>query len=233
MLATAEIKTLKQAQDIAGTLGFPSKMPGTSYGLPAFRCILGAKLHLLAGTTCFDCYAMKGKYPTRDVAKGQNRRFDGLRHPQWVVAMAFMLLRAHGCMQDHRGRFIKRHRKIKGPLFHRWHDAGDLQGVWHLANICAVARLTPQIRHWLPTREFGFVRQYLAQGGDVPENLVIRISATKVDGQATAHWPTTSTVHQASAPVGHTCPAPTQGNACGDCRACWAFTVSNVSYHKH
>jgi hypothetical protein len=34
--------TLKAATEIAGTLGFPSKMPGTSYGISAKACITGA-----------------------------------------------------------------------------------------------------------------------------------------------------------------------------------------------
>jgi len=117
--------------------------------------------------------------------------------------------------------------------FHRWHDSGDLQSVDHLAKICEVARLTPKIKHWLPTRELAFVKAYQAAGGVVPRNLVIRVSATMVDGPATKAWATTSTVHHASKAQGRTCPAPSQDNACGDCRACWNPRVKNVSYHKH
>jgi hypothetical protein len=35
----------------------------------------------------------------------------------------------------------------------RWHDSGDVQDLKHLAKIFKVARLTPNIKHWLPTRE--------------------------------------------------------------------------------
>ena len=64
----------------------------------------------------------------------------------------------------------------------------------------------------------------------VPKNLIIRISATKVDGLAPRWWPWTSTVTS-----GHdaTCPAPKQGNQCKSCRACWNRSVSTVSYGKH
>jgi len=35
------LQTKKAANEIAGSLGFPSKMPGTSYGLPAAHCVTG------------------------------------------------------------------------------------------------------------------------------------------------------------------------------------------------
>jgi hypothetical protein len=117
--------------------------------------------------------------------------------------------------------------------WHRWHDSGDLQSVDHLAKICEVARRTPAIRHWLPTREGSILRDYLKSGGVVTDNLCIRLSATMIDGPAPKAWPTTSTVHKSAAPVGHLCPAPTQGNNCGACRACWSRDIPNVSYHKH
>jgi hypothetical protein len=78
------------------------------------------------------------------------------------------------------------------------------------------------------------VRDYLRRGGTVPGNLVIRISATMVDGAATAHWPTTSTVSSSARPVGaYACPAPQQDNQCGACRACWNPAVQTVDYHAH
>jgi hypothetical protein len=118
--------------------------------------------------------------------------------------------------------------------WHRWHDSGDLQSVEHLTKICAVASATPEIRHWLPTRELGIVKQYVAQGGIVPTNLVIRVSATMVDGNATTAWPTTSRVHSDKVAKGsRPCPAPKQEGKCGDCRACWNPKVASVSYHLH
>jgi len=151
----------------------------------------------------------------------------------WTAAMVALLTAAH---ESGRGR--------NGPIaagWHRWHDSGDLQSVEHLTKICAVAALTPQIRHWLPTRELAIVKAYQAAGGTVPGNLVIRVSATMVDGPATTAWPATSGVHTAvphfsplcdHAPL-QTCPAPKQEGKCGDCRACWDPAVKQVSYHLH
>ncbi len=117
--------------------------------------------------------------------------------------------------------------------WHRWHDSGDLQGVWHLAKICDVAAQTPKIRHWIATRETKMVVDYVADGGVIPDNLTIRISATMIDDGPPAAWPLTSTVHDRKEPVGHICPAPTQGHECRSCRACWSRDVQNISYHKH
>jgi len=71
------------------------------------------------------------------------------------------------------------------------------------------------VAHWLPTREAGLLSKIPQDR--VPSNLTIRLSATKVDGPAPGSWPLTSTV----VTTGRSCPAPDQGNACRDCRACW------------
>ncbi len=63
--------------------------------------------------------------------------------------------------------------------FHRWHDSGDLQSVEHLEKIIEVCRRTPQIQHWLPTRELAILRACRER---IPANLTIRVSATMIDG---------------------------------------------------
>lgn len=211
---------LSEATAIAGSIGYPSKMPGTSYGISAKQCITGAKLAKVPGSICHNCYALKGHYVHASVAKAHASRTANLATPQWVVAMVTLLERAH--------------RKGNLPPYHRWHDSGDLQSVEHLAAIVAIADNTPWLTHWLPTREHGIVAAYMREHGHyIPDNLTIRISATMIDGKPTNHWPITSTVHKALTPIGHICPAPTQGNKCADCRACWSKNVPNVSYHQH
>jgi len=215
----------KEAIEVAGPLGYPSKMPGTSYGISAKACITGGKLALIPGSVCHGCYALKANYLYPSVAQAHETRLQGLDNPAWVGAMVMMLNRAHALG---RGR--------NGPIasgWHRWHDSGDLQSVDHLQKICDVASATPHIRHWLPTRELGIVKAFEKQGGVVPKNLVIRVSATMVDGAPTAAWSTTSTVHHNKRHKGRACVAPKQEGKCGDCRACWNPRVKNVSYHLH
>lgn len=220
---------LKQAIAIAGPLGYPSKMPGTSYGISAKACITGAKLAKVPGSVCFGCYALKANYLYPSVATAHEKRLAGITNPGWTMAMVYMLLRAHKRGTGRNGKIARG--------WHRWHDSGDLQSVAHLTKICAVAAMTPKIRHWLPTREIGIVLAYQAQGGVVPANLVIRVSATKVDGDAGQAWPVTSGVHHRKEAQGHSCPANKRKGEmkgkCGPCRACWSPEVPHVSYPLH
>ncbi len=66
--------TVKAATEIMGSLGFPSKMPGTSYGIPATACNVGRKLHAVPDTVCSDCYALKANYKYPSVIVAQERR---------------------------------------------------------------------------------------------------------------------------------------------------------------
>lgn len=229
--------SLAEARAIAGTLSFPSKMPGTGYALAASKCKIGAMLVKVKGSVCHGCYAITGHYRRGNPQKAMNLRLAGLFDPQWVLAMVRLLKQKHASPQFRIDLGIVKpgvqRWRMNVSGWHRWHDSGDLQGAWHLAKICEVAAATPDIRHWLATRETKMVVDFVAGGGVVPDNMVIRVSATMVDGAPPKAWPLTSTVHEKVEPFGHRCPAPTQGHECRSCRACWSRDVPNVSYQKH
>jgi len=201
---------LKEAKAITGGLSSPSKMPGYAYNLPAWQCITGVKLQAVAGSVCAGCYAMKGRYRFKNVKDALNRRLNSLKHPQWIPAMTLLVT----------------HYSKKVPFF-RWHDSGDLQSVTHLANIMKVAKATPAVQHWLPTREAQLMK--LINPAAIPQNLIIRMSSHMIGQAPVKFWPWTSTVST----EGKTCPAQDQGNQCRDCRACWDRSVSNVTYPLH
>ena len=200
---------VKEARKITGSMTRTSKMPGLSYSLPAWECQVGAKLRAVKGSVCSGCYALKGNYTRYPAIKAaQYYRLQSLRDPQWIPAMVA---------------------QIKRQKYFRWHDAGDLQGAWHLTNIMEVCLQTPSTKHWLPTREVKYTS--LMDPDIIPSNLKIIISDHMID-QATPvkSWPYTSgvtTKHDA------TCPAPSQGGKCGSCRACWDRSVARVTYGKH
>ena len=198
----------KELKEITGGLSKPSKMPGFSYNLPATKCITGSKLVKIPGSVCSGCYALKGRYRFSNVKNAMQRRLDSINNPLWPQAMAAQIL-------SHK------------PKFFRWHDSGDLQSLDHLKKIFQVCNLTPGIEHWLPTREATIINCITPD--QVPKNLIIRLSAHKVDGKAATFWPWTSTVVTSE----KTCPAAEQGNKCLDCRACWNRDVKNVAYGKH
>ena len=196
----------KEASIIVGGLSTPGKMPCYSINLPATACVTGSKLARVPGTVCHGCYALKNRYVMPVQQAAMARRLRALDHGSWTTAMVTL---------------------IKGFQYFRWHDSGDVQSVQHLKNIFEVCRLTPETKHWLPTREAKFLR--LMDPDVVPKNLIIRLSATKVNGPAPRWWPWTSTVSTKS----KTCPAPEQGGKCRSCRTCWDKSTPNVVYAKH
>ena len=193
---------------ITGGLSKPSKMPGYAYNLPAWECKVGSKLAKVPGSVCHGCYALKGRYRFPSVKEAMYRRLASITRPDWARTMA-------GDINARKSRFF------------RWHDSGDVQSVKHLLKIFQVCRLTPDVAHWLPTREAGILSKIPQDR--VPRNLTIRLSATKVDAPAPKSWALTSTV----VTTGRTCPAPDQDNECKTCRACWDKSIKNVAYGKH
>ena len=195
-----------EAWTIVGGLSKPSKMPGWSIGFPAKECKTGSKLRLVKGSTCHNCYALKGCYVFKVVQDAQYRRLAAVKDTRWVQAMAALI-------------------QSKRPNVFRWHDSGDVQDLDHLNKIYKVCELTPSKRHWLPTRE-AWIKDHVSRA---PDNLVIRFSAPMVDQSAPVTWANTSTVVTAGA----TCPAPKQNNECKDCRQCWNKDIKNIAYGEH
>ena len=234
------ITTIKVAVELVGGLSNPSKMPGLGISLPATACPVGSKLRKVCGSVCSTCYAMKGMYVFENVKAALANRLSKIDTPEWVDAMVFL---------------IENKKAIKETGVFRWHDSGDIQNADHLAKIVEVAKRTPNVRHWIPTKEKGLVTRYFREN-EKPANLVVRLSGAMIDGKA-PNFPNTSTV--VSDIEAATCLAyrtekvgkgefrmlpmaefkalpPKHGRDlghCGDCRKCWDSEVSNVSYHTH
>ena len=199
---------VKEARKITDSLTRTSKMPGLSYSLPAWACQTGAKLRKVKTSPCYGCYALKGNYTRYPAIKiAQYRRLAAIKMEGWTRAMAVQILK---------------------QKYFRWHDAGDVQSHEHMAKIIEVCKLTPNTKHWLPTQE----RQYLPKHLKMSQhNLIIRLSRSKVDGPAGNAWSHDSGVTTQEGE--RTCPAPDQGGACKDCRACWNKDIKSVIYGKH
>lgn len=207
-----------EAKTICGSLTSTSKMPCKSYSLPTEACITGAKMAKLKGSICSSCYANKGFYKmySKTIKPAQNARLQSINDPLWVSGMVSM---------------------IGKDEFFRWHDSGDLQSLDHLAKIAQVAKETPKTMHWLPTREYGIVKEYIDAFGALPSNLIVRLSAMYPDQSVKIPKSlqgfdniAASNVHTSS-PQGFECKAPSQDGACMDCRVCWSNKT--VSYALH
>jgi len=203
---------IKQSKKIIISLSKPDKMPGYAYGLPAWECKTGAKLVKVPGSVCAGCYALKGNYARfPEIKKSQYKRLASISRPEWVEAMAVVI----------NSKAVAQHG------YFRWHDAGDIQSPEHLQKIFEVCKLTPSVKHWMPTREAQFLKDI--DPAQVPDNLIIRMSSHMIDQGPVTFWPHTSTVGSST----RTCPAPDQGGKCGDCRSCWNKEIPNIEYGKH
>lgn len=209
---TIPIKTLKQATEIIGGFTVTSKMPTISYSISAKDCITGSKLRKIKNSVCSDCYALKGNYVRfgKNMEKAQNKRLKAITSKDWVNAMVY----------------IMKHQKqvVNSGLF-RWHDSGDLQSFEHLDKIVQIAKQTPNIKHWLPTKESKFINNYK---GVIPKNLIIRLSGSFIDGKAPI-FKNTSTV--VSNKKNATCKAI--NGKCLTCSDCWDSSIKNISYLNH
>lgn len=215
------------ASTIAGSMSQTSKMPCQSYSLPTVACITGFKMAQIKGSICSECYADKGNYRlyANNIEPGQHARLDAVLNacndPELAQAWIDSILTLIG-----------------SDDYFRWHDSGDLQSVEHLRLIAQVCEANPGCKHWLPTREYGMVKDYVTKYGSIPANLTIRLSAMYADKpviipkslQGIAGIES-SNVHSKSPAVGMVCNAPSQGGKCLDCRACWNSGV--VSYAMH
>ena len=209
---------IKQIEKKIGTLSNPSKMPAFGWGISAKKCVTGAKLAKIKGTICSKCYALKGRYVFKNVFNAHEVRRKAIEEIEWVDYMAELLT-------------LKYKNLDKSKRYHRWFDSGDIQSFGHLMKIFEVCELTPQIRHWLATREYQLINQLDVK--DVPKNLCLRVSAIKVDSKPPTFWKWTSGVHKDKKAIGRECPAYKQDGECGSCRACWSRKVKQVSYKEH
>jgi len=255
-VSTTRLSGLQGDIAAVGGLSNPSKMPGHSWSLPATECRIGSQLAKHAGTVCHGCYALKGAYSWSSTQTAMRRRLgilqgalaDPGKRNEFVSAFVRILETRHA--RDLAARARGRRPAQDGRSF-RWHDSGDLQSMAHLEILAEIASQVPQVKFWLPTREAPTVRAYLETHGAFPANLIVRVSANRVDGRAPAGFATVSGVHtrKGSAPDGMLeCRAyrtradgsdapdrigtPETGH-CGDCRACWDSSTPAVSYPLH
>jgi len=201
-----------------------TKMPGTSFGLSTDLCNVGSALREIECSVCSACYARRIEAFRPSVKKGWMNR-------TLAVQEAMKTLESRNLWVD---AMVERLTKLN-PTHHRWHDSGDLQGEWHLYMLIRVAEKLPNIKFWLPTKERAIVKKCNKELASMPPNLCIRESAAMVGDRLDTDKPNSMVIDKKDAVeyTGWICPAPHQGNACGDCRACWDTDVLTVAYIKH
>jgi hypothetical protein len=210
----------REALATIGGLSHTSKMPWYSWSISARDCITGSKLAKEEGTVCNGCYALKGNYNFSNVKAAHDRKKLAIQDPRFTDAFVIVLNELQRLQRKKENRF-------------RWFDSGDLQSVEMLTIINNIARQTPNVRHWLPTREMGILRAFLATGEQLAENLVVRVSAAKLGSTLTKPFGLpTSSVGADDKPDLFQCPAlKLQGNQCLSCTKCWE--KGDINYPLH
>ncbi len=213
---------------LVGSLSAPSKMPCSGYNIPAQECKIGSILRKIKDSTCSSCYALKGRYLFSNVKDAMYRRFEAIKKNYWVDSMVEQ---------------IKLNNKGDKRYF-RWHDSGDVQSLEHIDKIVSIAEQLPEVKHWLPTREFKLFEEYinLHGVGKIPSNLTVRYSSHMNDRISNKALNKTYSsmvissedkIKEIDTPI-KVCPAtlPDSNHKCNDCRACWHFK-GTIAYLKH
>jgi len=197
-------------------------MPCKSWSVTALACGIGSKLAQVVGSVCHGCYALKGFYRMPNVSNVLHNRLSLMALPGWHKAM------------------IAKIKAEETSGYFRWFDSGDLQSLRNLKDIVRIALALPDIKFWLPTKEYSIVSEYYELYGPFPENLNVRLSGYMADKDGPNSLAeniglTTSEVVTNPQPseTQRVCPSSTQGNKCLDCRGCWQPTVQTVVYRLH
>jgi hypothetical protein len=217
--------TLKAARAAGAVSNRNTKMPGSTFAIDPTRCSVGSKLAAVEGSTCHKCYAIRLFRYRDSVRSGWSTNFER------ATAMIARDPEAWSAMIAHQ---VRHYADKTGERFHRWFDGGDLQSLAMLEAIARVCEMTPDVRHWMPTREAAIVKAYLQKHRAFPAILDVRVSSTMIDDSPIKGYAHTSTVHRKGTDhAGVACEASTRGNQCGDCRRCWDARLANVSYPLH
>jgi len=190
-----------------------SKLGVKSISLDARKCKTGSKLAKKPGTVCSGCYALKGCYVFPVVKDAMARRLEFFNSPNFIPIMVWLL-------------------SALRKKFFRWFDSGDVQNVIMALNILEICRLTPDIKHWIPSKEYKIWRQAL-KIQKLPDNVVLRMSSPNIDQEPLKEFNNTSTVHENKKAFGLECIAYKQDGKCLDCKACYDPKIKNISYPKH
>ena len=164
---------------------------------------------------CAGCYAVGGNYRYPNVREPRIENREDWKRPEWVADMVAAL---------------------RNDRFFRWFDSGDMYALPLAEKILEVMTLTPDVRHWVPTRMYKFRKfaDVIARMQALP-NVMVRPSSDSVTGEYTPGVHGSTIVPAADqVPAGATlCHAANNAGKCGACRACYDKSVAVVAYVAH
>ena len=192
-----------------------SKLDGIlSWSLQALDTCPGSKgLNGELVPACQGCYATTGNYRFSNVKKPREFNREDWKRDSWVNDMV---------------------KALDSSRYFRWFDSGDMYDLSLANKILAVMKLTPWVKHWLPTRMHKFIKfQHTIDAMMSLDNVVVRFSSDSVTGQTIAGQ-TTSTIFSDTVPEGALeCKAYQHEGKCNGCRACYDKDVKVIAYKAH
>ena len=163
---------------------------------------------------CQGCYAIGGNYRFDNVKKPRIFNRQDWKRDGWVSDMVDAL---------------------RNDRYFRWFDSGDVYDARLAEKMLQVMLLTPDVKHWLPTRMHKFPKfQPILRAMQALPNVMVRPSSDSVTGEYTAGLHGSTIVPSLDAPAGVTiCHAATNDGKCGSCRACYSKDVAVIGYVAH
>lgn len=162
---------------------------------------------------CQGCYATTGNYRFPNVIAPREFNKEDWKREAWVSDMVIAL---------------------DSSRYFRWFDSGDMYSLDLANKIYQVMKLTPWVKHWLPTRMHKFTKYNQVINEMIKlENVVVRLSSDSVTGEI-INGLTTSTIFSDTLPTGaFECKAYEHAGKCNGCRACYSKDVPVIAYKAH
>ena len=123
----------------------------------------------------------------------------------------------------------------------RWFDSGDMYSLQLAEKIYQIMKLTPHVRHWLPTRMYKFKKFHaIIKQMQALNNVVVRLSSDSINAEIVNSdiVDTNSTiVHESKIDnLGKSikvCSAFYQDGKCLKCRDCYNKDIKTIAYITH
>lgn len=192
-----------------------SKLDGIrSWSLQALETCPGSIENGQLVDACAGCYATQGNYRFLNVKAPRIENQSDWKRDTWVSDMV---------------------ETLKKDKFFRWFDSGDMYSIELAEKIHAVMSLTPNVKHWLPTRMQKFPKfRAIIDAMKNLENVSVRFSSDSVTGayvkglHGSVIVPNAATIEGVSV-----CEAYKHEGKCNGCRNCWDKGIETIAYPAH
>jgi hypothetical protein len=130
-------------------------------------------------------------------------------------------------------------RLTKQRIF-RFFQSGDFFSLEFFKKVMQVCANLPKVDFWIPTTKDQYLNEYLLNGGTIPKNTTIRLSAPKPNIpfhkgiiEFYSKWKNVTFSETTTDPKLATCKASIENSTCGDCEDCFKPNHAKTVYLLH